>query len=60
MNLIDEGVKNKVVIQDYTLSFDGKNNILQDISFKVKAGEFISLVGPSGCGKTTSLARSHM
>ena len=55
MNHVDEGVQNKVTVQNYTLSFDGKNNILQDISFKVKAGEFISLVGPSGCGKTTLL-----
>lgn len=48
-------IKNKVVVQDYTLSFDGKNNILQDISFHAQQGEFISLVGPSGCGKTTLL-----
>lgn len=29
---------------------------LQDISFEMKEGEFISLVGPSGCGKTTMLS----
>ncbi len=28
---------------------------LKDISFKAKAGEFISIVGPSGSGKTTLL-----
>ena len=32
-----------------------KKYVLQDISFTVKAGEFICLLGPSGCGKTTLL-----
>jgi len=26
-----------------------------DVSFRVAAGRFVSLVGPSGCGKTTLL-----
>ena len=29
---------------------------LQDISFSITEGEFISLVGPSGCGKSTLLS----
>jgi ABC-type sugar transport system ATPase subunit len=33
----------------------GKRLVLEDISFEVKEGEFISLLGPSGCGKTTIL-----
>lgn len=34
---------------------DGAVQALQEISFDVHPGEFVSLVGPSGCGKTTLL-----
>ncbi|MCR5732559.1 MAG: ABC transporter ATP-binding protein [Sphaerochaetaceae bacterium] len=33
----------------------GKRLVLEDISFDVNKGEFLSLLGPSGCGKTTIL-----
>ena len=28
---------------------------LEDVSFKVKNKEFVSIIGPSGCGKSTIL-----
>jgi len=34
---------------------DGDNIILDNISFEVNAGDFISIVGPSGSGKSTLL-----
>jgi len=34
---------------------DGEVRAIEDISFDVRPGEFVSLVGPSGCGKTTIL-----
>ena len=34
---------------------DPPNVVLQDVSFQVDEGEFVSLLGPSGCGKTTTL-----
>ena len=33
----------------------GDKAVIDDLSFKAKAGEFIVLVGPSGCGKSTML-----
>ena len=33
----------------------GQTRAVRDVSFKVEAGEFFSILGPSGCGKTTIL-----
>ena len=41
-------------IKNLTKVYD-KKVILNDISFNVKDGEFLSILGPSGCGKTTLL-----
>ena len=34
-------------------SYDGKNEVLKDISLTIPAGQRVALVGPSGGGKTT-------
>ncbi|AUJ24762.1 MULTISPECIES: phosphonate ABC transporter ATP-binding protein [Virgibacillus] len=36
-------------------SYDNETKVLKDISFTVKAGEFVSIIGPSGAGKSTLL-----
>lgn len=33
----------------------GNHRVLQDVTFKVKRGEFLCVIGLSGCGKTTLL-----
>ncbi len=34
----------------------GETNVLKDLSFDVKEGEFVAVVGSSGCGKSTLLS----
>lgn len=47
-------ILNKLEVSHLNKSFDHKQ-VLKDISFTVKDGEFLSVLGPSGCGKTTLL-----
>lgn len=44
----------KVKVRNLTKNF-GTLEVLKDISFDVKKGEFLCIVGPTGCGKTTFL-----
>ena len=44
----------KLEIKNLSKAF-GQAGVLQNVSFSVKDGEFLSILGPSGCGKTTIL-----
>lgn len=44
----------KLIINNINKKF-GTKSVLEDISFEINTGEFVSLLGSSGCGKTTLL-----
>lgn len=44
----------KVRVEHLTKKF-GELLVLDDISFRIKKGEFVCIVGPTGCGKSTFL-----
>lgn len=49
---------NLIEINDVSKTYDagdGPVHALQNVSFRVKRGEFVSIVGRSGCGKSTLL-----
>ena len=43
---------NKITLKKISLSYN-KRQILDDVSFNVRAGEILGLLGPNGAGKTT-------
>src|SRR6185369_4210212 len=41
-----------------SLEFQGKHGplkVVDDVSYDIRQGEFVSVIGPSGCGKTTMM-----
>jgi ABC-type nitrate/sulfonate/bicarbonate transport system ATPase subunit len=52
----DKASSVKIALQGIRKSFDkGRERleVITDLSFDVRDGEFVAIVGPSGCGKTT-------
>ena len=48
-------MKSVLQLNELSLSYDGKTEVLKNIDLDVSKGEFISIIGPSGCGKSTLL-----
>ena len=44
----------KIEVKDLCKMYEGQQ-VLKNISFEVKKGEFLAVLGLSGCGKTTLL-----
>lgn len=49
-NKIENGV---IEFKDVTFSYDGKQDVLKNISFTAKEGETVALVGHTGSGKSS-------
>jgi subfamily B ATP-binding cassette protein MsbA len=43
----------RVEVENVSFSYDGRERVLDGISFQAEAGQLISIVGPSGAGKST-------
>ncbi|MEX2650030.1 MAG: ABC transporter ATP-binding protein [Alphaproteobacteria bacterium] len=44
-----------IELHNLTKTFPGGIRAVDDLTFAVREGEFVTLLGPSGCGKTTTL-----
>jgi ABC-type multidrug transport system fused ATPase/permease subunit len=53
VNPIEKQIEGVVEFKDVWFSYDSKNDVLEDISFKAEKGDIVALVGPSGAGKST-------
>lgn len=48
-----KAIKGNISFEDVTFAYEEDKNVLEHVSFDVKAGESIALVGPTGAGKST-------
>src|SRR6516225_3269399 len=56
MSPAPNAVDSILAVDDVVVRFDtpeGPITAVDDVSFKVRSGEFLSVIGPSGCGKST-------
>ena len=47
------GLNDRIELCNVSFSYNGKNNVLNDVNLTVKRGQTIALVGQSGSGKST-------
>jgi ABC-type bacteriocin/lantibiotic exporter with double-glycine peptidase domain len=49
-------LKGEVEFREVAFSYNGREQVLDRLSFQIRAGEHLAVVGPSGVGKTTLLS----
>jgi ABC-type multidrug transport system fused ATPase/permease subunit len=49
-------LKGEIEFREVSFSYNGSENVLDRLSFEIRAGEHLAVVGPSGVGKTTLLS----
>lgn len=54
-NMTQQHASSLLDFDNVSMTFPDGTRALEDISFSVNAGEFVTVVGPSGCGKSTLL-----
>jgi len=48
--------RGRVTFENVTFSYDGKNKVLDDVSFEANPGQCVAIVGATGAGKSTLLS----
>ena len=52
---MNERKEEKIIQLEHVSKLFDETAAVEDVSFYVRKGEFITFLGPSGCGKTTTL-----
>jgi len=51
--LLETALKGEVEFENVYFTYDGENDVLKDVSFKIPAGQTMAIVGSTGSGKST-------
>ena len=53
-----EGARDRISFEHVSVEFEtqsGALRVVDDVTYSIRDGEFVSVIGPSGCGKTTTM-----